>query len=117
MKWAKENSICSRYGRSSTVVEQRQKKIMQQIQKAENALKKFEEQSLPPWILECNLAFDARSISSAATAFVRKRQYKLRRQFEQNRKALVLDSTDHCLVRAFYGLTPSLQQVCLSLSK
>ena len=113
-KWAKENSICSRYGRSSAVVEQRRKKITQQLERAENAFKEFEEHSLPPWILECNLPFDVRTISSAVTAVVRKGQYKLRRQFEQNRQMLLLDSTDYRLVQAFYGLTPSLQQVRLS---
>ena len=113
-KWAKENSICSRYGRSSAVVAQRRKKITQQLQKAENAVKQFEEQSLSSWMLECNLAFDLQTISSAVTAFVRKGQYKLRRQFEQNREMFVLDSTDHRLVQAFYGLTPNSKQVCLS---
>ena len=112
-KWAKENSMCSKYGRSLTMVEQRRKKITQQLQQAENTLKEFEEQSLPTWILECNLPFDVRTISSVVTAFVRKGQYKLRRQFEQTRRMLILDSTDHRLVQAFYDLIPNPQQVCL----
>ena len=53
-KWAKENSICFTYGQSSTVVEKCRQKITQQLRKAENALQEFEEQSLRPWILDCN---------------------------------------------------------------
>jgi hypothetical protein len=115
-KWAKENSICYIYGRSSTLIEQRRKKVAQQLLQAGNTLKEFEEQSLLKWISEngSDPPFNLQIMSSAATAFVRKGQHKLRRQFEQNKRMLALDSMDHRLVQTFYDLIPSQQQVCVN---
>ena len=112
-KWAKDNSICYTYGRSSTFIEQRRKKIAQQLLQAENILKEFEEQPLSKWISESgDPPLDLQLMSSVVTAFVRKGQQKLRRQFEQNKQMLTLDSKDHHLVQSFYELKPNEQQVC-----
>jgi hypothetical protein len=95
------------------LIEQRRKKIQQQLLQAGNALKEFGEQPLPTWISQSNPPFDIQAMSAAVTAYVRKGQHKLRGQFERNRRMLIFDATDHRLVQAFYDLTPGQQMVCL----
>ncbi|CAF4631110.1 unnamed protein product [Rotaria sp. Silwood2] len=45
------------------------------------------------------------------TALVRKGQHKLTQQFEHNKKMLILESTDHRLVKNVHDLKPNKQQI------
>ncbi|CAF1411854.1 unnamed protein product [Rotaria sp. Silwood1] len=54
---------------------------------------------------------DFPTLSAMVTALVRKGQHKLKQQFEQNKKMLKLDSTDHRLVQQVYDLKPNKQQI------
>ncbi len=72
---AEKNSICNTYGRSKTMIEQRCKKIQQQLQQATNAVQLFEEHSA-----EMNV------LSSIINIFIREHQQKLQHEFEYRRQ-------------------------------
>ncbi|CAF5003041.1 unnamed protein product [Rotaria sp. Silwood1] len=93
------------------LIEQRLKKIGRQLQEASEALRNFGQQALPQSISEMNPALDFTKLNAIVTAVVRKGQHKLKQQFEHNKKILILDSTDHRLVKNVYDLKPNKQQI------
>ncbi|CAF3955131.1 unnamed protein product [Rotaria sp. Silwood1] len=110
-KWAAMNSMNYTYGRSKNLIAQRLKKIERQLQEVSEALQNFGQQPLPQSLSEMNPPLDFTKLNAIVTAVVRKGQHKLKQQFEHNKKILILDSTDHRLVKNVYDLKPNKQQI------
>ncbi|CAF3838412.1 unnamed protein product [Rotaria sp. Silwood1] len=110
-KWAAMNSMNYTYGRSKNLIAQRLKKIERQLQEVSEALQNFGQQPLPQSLSEMNPPVDFTKLNAIVTAVVRKGQHKLKQQFEHNKKILILDSTDHRLVKNVYDLKPNKQQI------
>jgi hypothetical protein len=53
-------------------------------------------------------------LRSIITSFVHEHQQQLKTEFEYKRQILILDATDHHLIRAFFTLKPSQRQVGIS---
>ncbi|CAF2793051.1 unnamed protein product [Rotaria sp. Silwood2] len=110
-KWAAMNSMNYTYGRSKHLILQRLKKIQQQLQQSSEALQNFGNQPLPRCLSDMNPPLDFTKMSAMVTALVRKGQHKLTQQFEHNKKMLILESTDHRLVKNVHDLKPNKQQI------
>jgi len=110
-KWALMNSMDHTYGRSKTLIVQRLKVIQQQLQGASQALEQFGNQPLPHCLSDMNPPLDFTTMSAIVTAVVRKGQHKLKQQFEHRKKMLILDSTDHRLVKNVHDFKPNKQQI------
>ena len=108
---AEKNSICYTYGRSKTLIEQRLKQIQEQLQQAQNAVQLFEKQIIPKAAPYIHCSSEMQVLSSIVTKFIREHQQKLQNKFEYKRQILILDATDHHLVRTFFRLKPMKSQV------
>ena len=108
---AEKNSVCSTYGRSKTLIEQRLKQIAQHLQQAHHAIQEFEEDVLSKCAQynECFLAL--KKLSSIIHQFVQEKQRPLQHEFEYKREILIFDATDHQLVQKFFHLKPNKSHV------
>jgi len=112
---AEKNSQCYTYGRSKTLIEQRLKQIQEQLQQAQNAVHLFEQQIISKAAPYIHCSSDMQVLSSIVTKFIREHQQKLQNKFEYKRQILILDATDHHLVRTFFHLKPMKSQVGIDL--
>ena len=108
---AEKYSVCSTYGRSKTMIEQRLKQIEQHLQQAHHAIQQFEEDVLSkcaPYN-ECFLAL--KKLYSIIHQFVQGKQRSLQHEFEYKREILIFDATDHQLIQKFFDLKPNKSHV------
>jgi hypothetical protein len=83
--------------------------IFNRLQKAENELNKHKQQR------PINSSFDMNRLSTVLLAFVRQGQHKLSKDFERKKQLLQFDAHDYHLIKTFYTLKPTENQVSLSL--
>jgi hypothetical protein len=78
--------------------------IVTRLQDAENKLDLHKQQPI-------NRLIDMNKLSMIITAFVRQGQHKLSKEFERKKLILQFDANDHRLVKTFYNLKPTENQV------
>ena len=86
-------------------LEKHHKIILSRLQKADNDLNKHKQQQ--PF----DTSIDTQGLSTIIPAFVRRGQHKLSAEFERKKLILKFDLNDYCLVKAFYNLKPTENQV------
>ena len=108
---AEKNSMEHAYGRSKRMIEQRRTQIQQKLEHSQNALVQFEQQMLSQSVPNIDYSSEMNSLSSIVRTFVQEKQEQLCVEFEHKRNMLILDATDHRLVRSFFDLKPNKGQV------
>ena len=101
---AKENNLCRFKFKTKAQLERHHKSILNRFQTAENKLNNHKELPIHRFV-------DTNKLSTIITAFVRQGQNKLSVEFERKKLILQLDANDHRLVKAFYNLKPTENQV------
>ena len=86
----------------------REQKMIEQVKQIEDQLNEHKKRAT---MVAADLSIDLRKLSTVITAFVRKGQHKLTADFERRKRLLEYDIHDYCLIRAFYNLKPSKDQV------
>ena len=104
-KKAQVNSMPYTYGRSKTLIEQRQKKYQQQF----DALQQEITQYLAQKPQDINMEID--ELLQIVDNFIEQEQSKLRTEFERRRILLKFDAQEHLLIEAFYDLNPRKSEV------
>ena len=108
---ADKYSICSTYGRSKVLIEQRLKQIEQHLEKAQNAIQQFEEEFSSKFGQNIDYSFIMKQWYSVLYQFVQEKQRSLQHDYEYKREILVLDAVDHQLLQKFFDAEPNKSQV------
>lgn len=101
---AKENNLSRFKFKTKAQLEKHRTLILNRLQEAENNLNKHKQQPI-------NRSIDMNKLSTVIPAFVRQGQHKLSVEFERKKLILQFDSNDHRLVKTFYNLKPTENQV------
>ncbi|CAF4123568.1 unnamed protein product, partial [Rotaria sordida] len=101
---AKENNLCRFKFKTKIQLEKHTKIIGTRLQEAENNLNSHQQQPI-------NSSFDMNKLSTIITAFVRQGQHKLSAEYERKKLILQCDANDHRLIKAFYNLNPTENQI------
>jgi hypothetical protein len=101
---AKENNLYRITFKTKVQLEKHLKLIVNRLEEAENNLNKHNQQPI-------NRSIDMNKLSTVITAFVRQGQHKLSLEFERKKLILQFDANDHRLVKTFYNLKPTENQV------
>lgn len=112
--FAKQHHLGRHYGIAKHTIEQRQKTIQYQLDRTIKELQEYllkVSQYAQIW----EPRFDENLLSTAINECVKQGQQKLRKQFEYRRKILALDAKDHYLLKQFYDLKPTQEQVCFMI--
>ncbi|CAF1610816.1 unnamed protein product [Adineta ricciae] len=113
--FAEKHSICSSYGKSETLVEQRLKEIESQLKRANSAIEQFEQEILS----QCEHNIDCFSamleLSSTINQLIHEKQQSLQYDLQYKRNILLLDATDHRLVTKFFDLKPNKNHVIMRI--
>ena len=78
--------------------------MLNELKKAENDLNKHKQQSF-------DRSIDMQRLSTIISAFVRQGQHKLTADFERKKRILQFDAYDYRLIKTFYNLNPTENQV------
>lgn len=108
---AEKNSMVHTFGRSKGMIGQRRIQIQVKLQHTKKMLSHFEQQMSFQLVSDVDFASEMSSISAILKAFVEQNQKQIRSELEYKREMLILDATDHRLVRAFFDLKPKKRQV------
>jgi hypothetical protein len=108
---AEKNSLVHVFGRSKRMIAQRRTQIQQKLQHTKNTREHFERQMLLSSVPDVDYSPELNSLSSIVHTFVQEHQEQLRSEVEYKKRMLILDATDHRLVRAFFALKPKKGQV------
>ena len=108
---AEKNSMVHAYGRSKFMIGQRRTQLEQKLEHTQNAVVQFEQQLLFQSVPNIDYSSEMNSLSSKVRTFVQENQQALRSELEYKRRMLILDATDHRLVRSFFDLKPNKGQV------
>jgi hypothetical protein len=101
---AKQNNLCRFKFKTKTQLEKHRQLILNRLQETEKNLNKHKQQPI-------HGSVDMNKLSAVVTAFVRQGQNKLSTAFEQKKLILQFDANDHCLVKKFYDMKPTKDQV------
>jgi hypothetical protein len=108
---AEKNSMVHAYGRSRREIEQRLIQFQQKLPHVQHDIQQFEQRMLFQSVPNIDYSSELDSLSSIVHTFVHENQQELRGDFENKRQMLILDATDHRLVRSFFDLKPNKGQV------
>jgi hypothetical protein len=98
------NSMCSTYGRSKLLIEQRRRKYERRLQQIRMDIDEYLKR-VPSSITNPD------QLVTIMHDLVHKEQYELRLELERRRHALKFHAQDHRLVHAFYNLKPRQTEV------
>lgn len=101
---AKENNLYRLTFKTKVQLDKHRQLIVTRLQDAENKLDLHKQQPI-------NRLIDMNKLSMIITAFVRQGQHKLSKEFERKKLILQFDANDHRLVKTFYNLKPTENQV------
>ena len=101
---AKENNLYRLTFKTKIQLDKHRQLIVTRLQDAENKLDLHKQQPI-------NRLIDMNKLSMIITAFVRQGQHKLSKEFERKKLILQFDANDHRLVKTFYNLKPTENQV------
>lgn len=107
----RENNLVNIQFKTRAQLEQRQKKIRNQLQFIENKFNQHRQQQSPSSMTH---GLDMSRIATLLPYFVRHGQHKLTKEFERKKQLLQLDMHEYQLVKNFYELKPTENQVCVS---
>ena len=110
--FAKQHQICRIHGFSQHTVEQSRLRIAQKSQEIIHRLQQHVtqlEKVVPQW----QPPIDPMKLSSCVNDLVQRAQRRLRQAFEYKKKMFTINSHDHSLIKTFYGLQPSAEQVSM----
>lgn len=102
----KKNNLYRIKFKTKAQLEKHRKLIFVRLRKAENDLNKHKQQPF-------DRSIDIQRLSTIILAFVRQGQRKLTARFEQKKQILQFDAHDHRLVKTFYNLKPTENQVSI----
>ncbi|CAF1623361.1 unnamed protein product, partial [Adineta steineri] len=108
---AEKTSICHAYGRSKTLVEQRQKQIEKHLQQAQYAVQQFEQHIIIKMVQHSGCSSEMKVLFSVLQKFVQDKQRSIQYDYEYKREMLILDATDHQLLKEFFKVEPNKSQV------
>ena len=108
---AKQQNTCATYGRSETLVKQRQKTIERQIRRTATELQHHGNQ-LPEWTDQAQPPTSSTVLVNALETLVENGQRRLSAEFDHQHIMLQLDADDHRLISVVYALNPTTEQVC-----
>lgn len=100
----KENNLVRFKFKTKVQVDRHQKLIVSRLQESEDKLNQHKQKSI-------NGSVDMSKLASIIPAFVRQGQHKLTAAFERKKAILQLDANDHRLVKTFYDMEPTRDQV------
>jgi hypothetical protein len=100
----KENNLHRFHFKTQDKIEQRRKIVIDRLKQAENELNQHKQRPI-------NGLLDMKRLLTVIPAFVRKGQYKLCAEYERKKVLLQFDANDYRLVKSFYHLKPSEDQV------
>ena len=108
--YAKQHRVCRAYSFKKPVIEEQQRMARDGLQQNVEALQKYLLQ------LEVNARqwqpiMDPHLMSCTIDKFVQHGQKRLRDEFDYKKKMLIIDATDHYLIRSFYWFQPTEEQV------
>ncbi|CAF1448082.1 unnamed protein product, partial [Adineta steineri] len=101
---AKQNNLCRFKFKTKIQLERHYTLIVKRLREAENKLDQHKQQPM-------NRSFNMNKLSAILTAFVQQGQHKLSKEFERKKLILQYDANDHRLVKAFYHLKPTENQI------
>ena len=104
----KENNLYRFQFKTKTQLEKHRQLILSRLQDAENNLNKHKQQPF-------DRSIDMNKLSTIITAFVRQGQHKMSAEFERKKLILQFDANDYRLVKAFYYLKPTANQVKITI--
>lgn len=105
---AKENNLCRFKFKTKAQLDKHYKLILNRLQKAENYFNEYKQQSI-------SMSVDMNKVSMVITAFVRQGQHKLCADYQRKKLILQFDANDHRLIKTFYNLNPTENQVKIIL--
>ncbi|CAF1294106.1 unnamed protein product [Adineta steineri] len=108
---AEKTSICHAYGRSKTLVEQRQKQIEKHLQQAQYAVQQFEQHIIIKMVQHGGCSSEMQLLFSILQKFVQEKQQSIQYDYEYKREMLILDATDHQLLKEFFKVEPNKSQI------
>lgn len=101
----KKNNLYRINFKTKVQLERYRQLIFNRLQNVENELNKHKQQR------PSNNSFDMIRLSTILLAFVRQGQYKLSKDFERKKQILQFDANDHRLIKTFYNLKPTENEV------
>ncbi|CAF3086307.1 unnamed protein product [Rotaria socialis] len=101
---AKENNLCRFKFKTQVQLEKHYQLIQKRLRTAENNLNQYKQQPI-------HESIDINTLSTIMTAFVRQGQHKLCAEFERKKLILQFDAIDHRLIKTFYNLNPTDDQI------
>ncbi|CAF1495660.1 unnamed protein product [Adineta steineri] len=108
---AEKTSICHAYGRSKTLVEQRQKQIEKHLRQAQYAVQQFEQEIIIKMVQYGDCSAEMKILFSIIERFVQEKQRSIQYDYEYKREMLILDATDHQLLNEFFKVEPNKSQI------
>ncbi|CAF1294384.1 unnamed protein product [Adineta steineri] len=108
---AEKNSICHAYGRSKTFIEQRQKHIEKHLQETQYAVQQFEQEIIIKMVQHGDYSPEMKVLFSVLQNFVQEKQRSTQYDYEYKREMLILDATDHQLLKEFFAAEPNKSQI------
>lgn len=108
--YAKQHRVCRAYSFTKDVIEEQQRMANNGLQRNVEALQKYLlqlENNARQW----QPSIDPFVLSHAIDEFVQHGQKRLRDEFDYKKKMLIINATDHYLIRSFYWFTPNEEQV------
>jgi hypothetical protein len=100
----KENNLSRFKFKTKVQLEKHRQLILNRLEEAETNLNKHKQQPH-------HTSIDMNKLSNVIPAFVRQGQHKLSIEFERKKLILQLDANDHHLIKTFYNLKPTANQV------
>ncbi|CAF2168445.1 unnamed protein product, partial [Rotaria magnacalcarata] len=101
---AKENNLFRFKFKTQVQLEKHYQLIQKRLRTTENNLNQYKQQPI-------HESIDINTLSTIMTAFVRQGQHKLCAEFERKKLILQFDAIDHRLIKAFYNLNPTDDQI------
>ncbi|CAF1506685.1 unnamed protein product [Adineta ricciae] len=99
-----KNSLYRSKFKTTSQLSAHQKLLENRLQRAKTDLNQHKQQAIHNY-------FDEKQLSIILTAFVRRGQFKLRADYERKKRLLQCDANDHRLIREFYDLKPTNNQI------